>query len=325
MKVLYAIQGTGNGHISRAQALIPELQKYCELDLLISGTESELTIPYPVKYTYRGFSFLYNRKGGINYTSSGIHNFSFRLLKEIWQCPVKQYDLVINDFEPVSAWAAKLAGTRLVALGHQASFTSPKTPRPQKKDLLGEAVLQHYAPAKHAIGLHFDSYDNFIFPPIIRPEVRKLKPVDRGFYLVYLPAVHDERLIGYLNKLDDVNFIVFSRYASYSYQHSNVGVRPIDSRAFAQALATCSGLLTGAGFETPAEALYLGKKLFVIPIKGQYEQHCNAAALSRLGVPSLSRITKTLHVHLREWIDSAKPYCIEYPDVTKQLIRAALG
>jgi UDP:flavonoid glycosyltransferase YjiC (YdhE family) len=44
MKVLYAIQGTGNGHISRARALVPELQKHCELDLLISGTESRLVL-----------------------------------------------------------------------------------------------------------------------------------------------------------------------------------------------------------------------------------------------------------------------------------------
>jgi uncharacterized protein (TIGR00661 family) len=201
----------------------------------------------------------------------------------------------------------------------------PKYATAGKKDPFGEAVLRHYAPAERAIGLHFDSYDDFILPPIIRPEVRKLKPVDRDFYLVYLPAVNDERLVSYLHKLYDVNFMVFSRYAHYAYQDSNVRVRPISSEAFAQALATCSGLLTGAGFETPAEALYLGKKLFVIPIKGQYEQHCNAAALKRMGVPGLSRIGKNLHIHLREWIDSASPLRIEYPDVTQQLVKAALG
>jgi hypothetical protein len=35
-------------------------------------------------------------------------------------------------------------------------------------------------------------------------------------------------------------------------------------------------------FETPAEALFLGKKLLVIPMTGQYEQECNAAALAAL-------------------------------------------
>ena len=32
----------------------------------------------------------------------------FRLVKEIINLPVKKYDLVINDFEPVSAQAAML-------------------------------------------------------------------------------------------------------------------------------------------------------------------------------------------------------------------------
>ncbi len=46
-------------------------------------------------------------------------------------------------------------------------------------------------------------------------------------------------------------------------------------------------MLCGAGFETPAEALFLGKKLMVIPMKGQYEQHINAASLKELGIPVL--------------------------------------
>ena len=36
MKVLYAFQGTGNGHIARAQEIIPILKKYAEVDILIS-------------------------------------------------------------------------------------------------------------------------------------------------------------------------------------------------------------------------------------------------------------------------------------------------
>jgi uncharacterized protein (TIGR00661 family) len=50
-------------------------------------------------------------------------------------------------------------------------------------------------------------------------------------------------------------------------------------------LANCKGVLCGAGFELPSEALFLKKKLFVIPLKGQLEQHYNAKALADLGVP----------------------------------------
>src|ERR1700734_409394 len=58
MKILYAIQGTGNGHISRAREIVPLLQQYGELDLLVSGTEAEVSLSQPLKYRFHGFSFV---------------------------------------------------------------------------------------------------------------------------------------------------------------------------------------------------------------------------------------------------------------------------
>ncbi len=37
MKILYAIQGTGNGHLSRAVDMIPELKKYAIVYTAFSG------------------------------------------------------------------------------------------------------------------------------------------------------------------------------------------------------------------------------------------------------------------------------------------------
>ena len=39
MKILYAVQGTGNGHFSRAQDVIPLLKKKAQVDILVSGTQ----------------------------------------------------------------------------------------------------------------------------------------------------------------------------------------------------------------------------------------------------------------------------------------------
>jgi len=63
MKILYAIQGTGNGHISRARDIIPLLQKKGELDILISGTEADVDLGYPVKYKLKGMSFVFGKHG----------------------------------------------------------------------------------------------------------------------------------------------------------------------------------------------------------------------------------------------------------------------
>ena len=44
MKILYAIQGTGNGHVSRAREIIPFLRKYGNVDILISGIHAEVDV-----------------------------------------------------------------------------------------------------------------------------------------------------------------------------------------------------------------------------------------------------------------------------------------
>ena len=72
---------------------------------------------------------------------------------------------------------------------------------------------------------------------------------------------------------------VFSKYSKSTGQGKNVEVFPIDESQYLKYFEGCDGILCNAGFETPAEALFMDKKLFVIPIHNQYEQECNACAL----------------------------------------------
>ena len=146
MRILYAIQGTGNGHLSRARAVIPLLAERGELDILVSGTEADVHLPYPIQFRSKGISFHYNERAGIDYVKTLIRNPPWRILKDVNRFPIESYDLIINDFEPITAWAAKKERVPCIALSHQASFLSPKTPRPRRKDPLGEYILSHYAP-----------------------------------------------------------------------------------------------------------------------------------------------------------------------------------
>ena len=59
MKILFAIQGTGNGHLSRAREVIPHLLNYGELDILISGTQADVSLPYDIKYKLPGVSYTF--------------------------------------------------------------------------------------------------------------------------------------------------------------------------------------------------------------------------------------------------------------------------
>jgi uncharacterized protein (TIGR00661 family) len=67
-----------------------------------------------------------------------------------------------------------------------------------------------------------------------------------------------------------------------TWNKSNVRVKPANPSDFMYALLQCDGVITGGGFETVAEALYLNKRVLTIPIAGQYEQECNATAASSI-------------------------------------------
>jgi len=185
--------------------------------------------------------------------------------------------------------------------------------------LIGEAILQNYARASKYIGLHFDAYEDFILPPIIKQEIWDAQPTDKGHITVYLLSYSKEILLKHFSALKEHRFEVFSNEIKYATQIGNVKLIPVDKYAFATSLINCSGIITGAGFETPAEALYLNKKLMVIPIKGQYEQQCNAAALEQLGVRALKEIDENFPLHFTCWMMGNQPQ-VQYRRTTEQII-----
>ncbi|MCO5946267.1 glycosyltransferase family protein [Mucilaginibacter flavidus] len=318
MKILYAIQGTGNGHISRAREIVPLLQQHGEVDLLVSGTEAEVTLAQPLKYKFHGFSFVFGTNGGVdNWATFKLMNTP-RLFKDIFTLPLKQYDLIINDFEPVSAWACKLQRIPAVSLSHQCSFVSPKTPRPAKWSY-AEWLLKYYSPTAHHIGFHFERYDDFIHTPVIRSEIRSLVTSNLGHYTVYLPAYDDKLLARELNKTNK-EWHIFSKRQKTHYTQGNVKIFPVNNQDFNNSLASCEGLLTGGGFEGPAEALFLQKKVMMIPMKGQYEQQCNALAASKLGVPVIHEIDDKFIYYVNNWLNDGKKVHVDFPDETAQIV-----
>ena len=90
--------------------------------------------------------------------------------------------------------------------------------------------------------------------------------------------------------------------------------------AFLDSLARAAGVLCGAGFETPAEALYLGKKLLVVPMKQQYEQQCNAAALAQMGVPVIKNFKDKNLDKVDQWLHQDKTVPVNYPDQTAAVL-----
>ncbi|MEM9831215.1 MAG: glycosyltransferase family protein [Bacteroidota bacterium] len=324
MKVLYAIQGTGNGHISRARDIVPTLQEKVELDLLISGTQADVSLPYPIKYQLKGAGFIFGKSGGVDLLKTYRKADTRRFLKDVRNLPVQNYDLVINDFEPVSAWAAYFKKVPSVSLSHQSAILNENVPQPRKTDPMGKAILRNYAPTDRAYGFHFAEFDENIFTPVIRQQLRQAEVQNLGHYTVYLPAFDDQKLIKRLKAAKDIVWQVFSKHSKKAYREGNVQISPVNNEQFIKSLTSCEGILCGAGFETPAEALFLKKKLLVIPMKNQYEQHCNAAALQALGVPVLKNFKKKQISVLQKWIEQLQPIEVNYPNITEKIIDMVL-
>lgn len=325
MKILYAIQGTGNGHLSRAREIVPILKKYVQTDVLVSGYQSDVEIPFKVNYNLRGLSFIFGKNGGIDVWRTCKNIQVSTLAKELLKIPVQQYKAVINDFEPVTAWACKQKGVQCISLSHQSAVLNPKAPQPKESSIIGKAILKKYAPTNMQLGFHFQAYDNNIFTPIIRSEVRNLQPCKKPFYLVYLPAYSNQKIIEVLTQISSCKWHVYSKHAQMQQFAKNVWLKPINNNQFISDLENCTGLLCGAGFEAPAEALFLQKKLMVVPMKMQFEQACNAAALEKLGVPVLKELSILQVNAIKKWIDEPQKISVAYPDITDSLIQQLLN
>ncbi len=320
MKILYAIQGTGNGHLSRARDVIPLLQNKGKIDVLVSGCQADVGLPFPVKYHFEGLSFIFGKKGGIDLIETYKKGNLKRLYKEIKSLPVTEYDLVINDFEPVSAWACYLKNKSCISLSHQAAVLNKNAPHPKEIDVVGRAILKNYAPVSDSYGFHFKAYDKNIFTPVIRKQVREMEIKNKDYYTVYLPAFGDKAIINALKDIREVEWEIFSKHTSEKYRYKNFIIKPVTNEAFLKSFAGCKGILCGAGFETPAEAIFLKKKLMVIPMKNQFEQQCNAAALQQMGV----RVTRSLKnkciTEITAWISSNDVVHIPYQDNLQQVV-----
>ncbi|HVM87678.1 MAG TPA: glycosyltransferase family protein [Puia sp.] len=320
MKIFYAVQATGNGHISRAMELLPFLEKYGTVDLFLSGANSTLQLNAPVKFRSKGVCFFYTSTGSLNYIDTVREFAPIRILKEARDLPVEKYDLVINDFECITSLACAHKKIPSVNFGHQASFQSNKVPRPSKKDFIGEWVLHNYARATQYIGLHFQSYDNFILPPVIKNDILNAEPKDKGHITVYLPSYCDEIICKYFLQLKDFRFEVFSKEVKNKIHIENVTLFPVNKNDFNKSMINCSAIITSAGFETPAEALFLGKKILAIPIRGQYEQLCNAAALEKMGVTCINAINGNFISAFIKWVDEEKKISISVDYSTEDSI-----
>jgi uncharacterized protein (TIGR00661 family) len=319
MRILYGVQATGNGHINRSREVVSALKEAGHsVSVLFSGRERsrlwdvEAFEPFSV---YKGLTFGVSR-GKISYLKTLRSVNPVRFLRDISGFDPDSFDLVITDFEPLSAWIAKHHGIPSIGLGRQYAFRYP-IPRPHR-DVIAQLVLNYFAPARYSIGLHYYHFNQPILPPIISNlSCGQTKGIPKKI-LVYLPfeELGDvEQLIQPFNEFD---FFVYAAIDKPS-QENHISFLPFSREGFVEDLKSCSGVICNAGFTLTSEALHLGKKLLVRPLAGQIEQGSNALALQQL---NLGKVMLRLEEKIvGNWLTSPSPQPINYPEVARDVVK----
>jgi len=316
MRILYGVQGTGNGHISRARAIAHHLAKTdAEVDYLFSGRAREDYFdmePFGAWRCHSGLTFS-SVNGKVSIPKTLKQNNLWQLLKDIRALDLSAYDLVITDFEPISAWAARYQGVKSISLGHQSAFNF-EIPV-EGETWLARKLMQWFAPAPTQIGLHWHHFGFPILPPIVDITVSGQAPI-KDKVLVYLGFESPCEVIPLLQSFPEKKFIYYGQFKTIETR-KNVSLRPLSRDGFKRDLADCEGVISNAGFELTSEAIHLGKKVLVKPLSGQMEQLSNARALRelRLGSSMLTLNKQTIE----SWFNSVHTPRCEYPDVAKAI------
>lgn len=280
MKILYGIQLNGNGHITRSIELINKLKSIgYKVDVICSGNNSSLEIPFQHK-RFDGLSIFCNDSGSIDWRKTIKNSNIIKLIKDS-MLDVSGYDLVISDFEPVSAWSAKRCGVKSIGIANQYSLISENTPK--VKGLFSLRFIRNFAPCDEYIALSYKKFDDFIYQPFISDYFLNSRVNDNKFFLIYLPSYKLDYILSQLSEFSQYKWKVYSN-EEHLIKSKNIKVIKLNKEKFQKDLTNCSGIITASGFSTTSEALILNKKLWSIPIQNQYEQLSNSLLLEQMGV-----------------------------------------
>lgn len=315
LRILYGVQATGQGHITRARSLGPALiEKGATVDYLFSGGSKDELFGMEVFGDFevrKGLTFHF-KKGQVSPCATVANNNLKKWMKDVKSLDLSKYDLIITDYEPITAWAAKLRKKPIIGIGNQYAFYHDGVPM-KGFNKLTLSAMRHFAPAKTHLGIHWDHFGHQIIPPIMPlPDVSK--EIIAKKIVVYLYFEDQKKLADILKKFSDHQFYIYSPDTKVSLDEGNLFFRPT-SEKFKEDVENCEGVICGAGFGLPTECIHLGKKLLVKAMKGQPEQISNALAIQTLGLGMT--MSKLKEEHISEWLSSAKPQKITFPDTAQ--------
>ncbi|MDD2759947.1 MAG: glycosyltransferase family protein [Methylomonas sp.] len=318
MKIFYGVQGTGNGHITRARVMAHELRAAgFDVAFQFTGRPGDKYFDMEIFNGYQtreGLTFN-THKGQVSYLKTALEAKPIRFVRDIHSLDLKPYDLVISDFEPVTAWAAKRQKRKVIGIGHQYAF-GHDIPR-KGADPLAKQVMKYFAPVETGVGLHWHHFGQPILPPIIDTPTFP-DTIQHNKIVIYLPFEDQRDVIRHLCPFENFEFHVYAPDpAVCKYPH--IQFKPLSREGFQRDLYDCAGIISNAGFELASESLQLGKKILAKPLHAQMEQISNAAALEQLGYGQTMFDLDTAGIE--DWLHNPHAVHVTYPNVAKILVQ----
>ncbi|WP_026376605.1 MJ1255/VC2487 family glycosyltransferase [Aestuariibacter salexigens] len=312
MKILYGVQGTGKGHIARARIMADAFSQRDDVyvDFLFSGRDESDYFdmhPFDQYQTRRGLTFV-TQRGRVSQWQTLKQANLVQLWRDVKALDLSDHDLVINDFEPVSAWAAKRQDTPCISISHQAAFAYDVPT--QGDSAIDRLLTRYFAPSNIKLGVHWYHFNKPIVPPFITDKAAEKASL--AHVLVYLPFESLDDIQGFLEPLSEYRFEIFHPAVKQNDESRQLAWRKTSKQHFRHALQHCRGVIANGGFELSSECLQLGKKLLMKPLTGQYEQLSNALTLSTL---ELCHTMYSLDTDVvEEWLEKPGIEPITFPD-----------
>jgi uncharacterized protein (TIGR00661 family) len=300
MRILYGVNGEGMGHATRSEVVIGSLLERHDVRVVASGAAlRHLSGRLPRVKEVFGPSFAMG-DGQIQRWHTVLQNVRLarRELPDslrLWIHSVDEWkpDLVISDFEPLSGVFARWTRTPLLAVDNINMIDRCRHDREiighEREDfMLARAVVRSMVPgAVQYLVLTFfrppiARQGTTLVPPIVRPEIAAAKSVDGDHLVVYSSG--EKRVLDALRSTG-LRCLIYGMRGGPDEPvvDGNLEFRPPSNEGFVEALRTARGVVAGGGFSLMSEAVYLGKPLLAVPLRGQFEQLMNARYLQRMG------------------------------------------
>jgi uncharacterized protein (TIGR00661 family) len=305
MRILYGVTGEGMGHATRSKVTCEHLvSSGHEVKIVVSGrAHAFLAKSFPDVVEIKGLTIKYvdnrmDRDGTLArnvLAAPGLvaSNVNAYFEKVAAFAP----DAVITDFDSFAYLFAKRHGLPVLSIDNQQIISRCKLGKFAKQGAkvdyqMTKAFVRAKLPAcdHYVITTFFyppmrPKYEKetTLVPPILRRSIidAKKKAHAGDHVLVYQTSASDTKLVEELNRVRSAKFVVYG--LRKNARHGNCTLKEFSEDGFVDDLASARAVVANGGLSLMGEAVYLGKPLFSVPVRNQYEQVLNSRYLEELG------------------------------------------